>query len=39
MHHHFPDFFTMQDFKISLAQNLFDEILTFAAHKSIIQTN
>ncbi|CAD8073149.1 unnamed protein product [Paramecium primaurelia] len=39
MNHHFPDFFTIADFKISLVQNLFDEILTFAAQKNLIKLN
>ncbi|CAD8174301.1 unnamed protein product [Paramecium octaurelia] len=39
MNHHFPDFFTIADFKISLVQNLFDEILTFSAQKNLIKLN
>ncbi|CAD8066369.1 unnamed protein product [Paramecium sonneborni] len=39
MLHHFPEFFTNQDFKISLVQNLFDEILTFSAQKNLIKLN
>ncbi|CAD8102059.1 unnamed protein product [Paramecium primaurelia] len=39
MNYHFPDFFTDKDFKISLVQNLFDEILTFAAQKNLIKLN
>ncbi|CAD8166819.1 unnamed protein product [Paramecium pentaurelia] len=39
MHVNFSEYFTIQDFKISLAQNLFDEILQFAAQKNIIKLN
>ncbi|CAD8075278.1 unnamed protein product [Paramecium sonneborni] len=39
MHINFSEYFTIQDFKISLAQNLFDEILQFATQKNIIKLN